>query len=498
MYINEIEETRTETINETEYLVAPVVPIKAMNLDRGYVPAEEIRRSQRAWNGTTVTLNHPHNTEGKVVSANSPEMAEKTWLGYLFNVDSEDGGEKLNGEIWIDKQNANSIGGDAQRIVDELEDGEPVSVSTSYFGDRLQPGSYDGEFRDRVIGNLRPDHLAVLSSKKGKCSIDDGCMAGEPAANDMELVINRTVAGVEFTGTRGGKLDESEIDKEEQTLSDHYLFGSGDDKGDFSYPVVDADGFLRKGNVEAAFQVGASGEGVTESELHSKLRKLNDEWSEGSQPIDPEKLSGNTDDPGNSGEDSVDEGVSENGESSNGDINEDSTMEREKYINFLVENYDFEEDSLEGMGDSCLERTYESFNDEGDGEQVANDDDSGVVEQKIDNLIESVDSLEQRVNSVESGALMAENAEDLFAEAEAERRKQEIRDTIVANSEKWESGQLENLGKEALENIEDDVTGRSANYSAQIPGTPKKSTNESEEFPSLSVGAREKQLEGDD
>lgn len=103
-----------------------------------------------------------------------------------------------------------------------------------------------------------------------------------------ESLEKKRVAGVQFSGTKGGKLDKSKIDKDEHTLSDHYLFGSGDDKKDYSYPVVDHNQFLRRGNVESAYEVGASGEGVTKKELYRKLRKLNGEFD--TPPIDPEDL----------------------------------------------------------------------------------------------------------------------------------------------------------------------------------------------------------------
>jgi len=63
----------------------------------------------------------------------------------------------------------------------------------------------------------------------------------------------KTVSGVSFQGTRDGKLDESEID---ENFGDHALYGDGENKSDYSYWVVDADGYLRKGNLESAWQLG--------------------------------------------------------------------------------------------------------------------------------------------------------------------------------------------------------------------------------------------------
>lgn len=94
----------------------------------------------------------------------------------------------------------------------------------------------------------------------------------------------KRAAGVQFTGTASGKLDESEIPNDD--YEDHYLY-PGDTKSDSSYAVVDASGDLRRGNVESAYQLGARG-GVSEDDLHSKLSQLNDEFD--SPPIDPEDL----------------------------------------------------------------------------------------------------------------------------------------------------------------------------------------------------------------
>lgn len=98
-----------------------------------------------------------------------------------------------------------------------------------------------------------------------------------------ESLEKKSVAGVQFSGTRGGTLDEADIPNDD--FADHYLY-DGDTKSDSSYPVVDASGDLRRGNVESAFSVGARG-GVSEESLHQKLRQLNDEFD--TPPIDFEE-----------------------------------------------------------------------------------------------------------------------------------------------------------------------------------------------------------------
>lgn len=128
-------------------------------------------------------------------------------------------------------------------------------------------------------GGIDPDLLERRASKLAKQFDPPINMSGGEEEDetddetDVEAASFETVAGVRFKGTRSGKLDESEIDKEETDLGDHYLFGSGDDKTDYSYPVVSADGFLMKGNVLSAHSLGARG-GVSEEALDSKLNAL--------------------------------------------------------------------------------------------------------------------------------------------------------------------------------------------------------------------------------
>lgn len=55
-----------------------------------------------------------------------------------------------------------------------------------------------------------------------------------------------------YDGTKSGKLDESKIDEEE--FASKYLF-PGDSKSESSFPVVDAAGYLRRGNVESAWKL---------------------------------------------------------------------------------------------------------------------------------------------------------------------------------------------------------------------------------------------------
>lgn len=89
----------------------------------------------------------------------------------------------------------------------------------------------------------------------------------------------QTVSGVRFRDTGQGDLDESDIDKEETDLGDHYLFGEGDDKNDYSFPVVDAEGILRAQNVLSAWTRRRFAP-VSKSEMKDLIQPLNNKFDD--------------------------------------------------------------------------------------------------------------------------------------------------------------------------------------------------------------------------
>lgn len=151
--------------------------------------------------------------------------------------------------------------------------------------DEVSDEDADGSATDED-GQLQEDEADVEEAEAEEVEGDstEPDEADETEAQEMddeaEVAELKSVAGVSFTGTSSGKLDESAIPNDD--YESHYLFPA-DTKSDSSYPVVDADGDLRRGNVESAYELGARG-GVSEDELHSKLRSLNDEFDD--PPID--------------------------------------------------------------------------------------------------------------------------------------------------------------------------------------------------------------------
>ena len=67
------------------------------------------------------------------------------------------------------------------------------------------------------------------------------------------------VGPIEFTGTKEGTLEESELPDDKEGRTGHYL-NPGETDDTSSYPLVDADGNLRRGNLNSAWTLRGSGD----------------------------------------------------------------------------------------------------------------------------------------------------------------------------------------------------------------------------------------------
>lgn len=169
------------THNGRAYLVAPSVPIREGVLNGELVPAAEIQKFALAWNGRPMPLGHPQD-DGGFISANSPDLWDST-PAFFFNAQAEDG--VLRGEVWLDIEKAEALGGLAVQALNRLRHGQPLELSTAYFRDLdPQPGTYAGKPYRGVARNLRPDHIAILLNEPGACSWQDGC--GAPRVNSAQ------------------------------------------------------------------------------------------------------------------------------------------------------------------------------------------------------------------------------------------------------------------------------------------------------------------------
>ncbi|MDD5720551.1 MAG: DUF2213 domain-containing protein [Candidatus Krumholzibacteria bacterium] len=211
-----------ETHEGREWLVAPVVAlvegVVAGSIGPVLVPADELAVFVEAWNGIPLTVNHP-SVNGEPVSANSPAVLEKQSIGRLFNMQFNE--RRIQGELWLDMAKCKAMGGEALQILNRVQAGEALEVSTGYFCEtEAQKGTFEGKEYWGVTRNIRPDHLALLPNDIGACSWADGC--GAPRTNSgglMDSVKTAIVSLAEKLGLQIQTKHEAEAVKMADTVT---------------------------------------------------------------------------------------------------------------------------------------------------------------------------------------------------------------------------------------------------------------------------------------
>jgi hypothetical protein len=194
------------------YVIRDVPFVRPMDLAGGYVPRESIRETVDAWAGVPVTLNHPRNARGQPVAANrQPE----THLGVVERPRFDADGDVARADVRIRKARLDAVDG-AERVREALDSETPLDVSSQYAARDLPPGEYDGAMRENVEAIARPDSLAVLPDKEGRCSLADGCGIDPQLAANAALSIPMTRANAEHGGedmdSDGGTADGAGMD----------------------------------------------------------------------------------------------------------------------------------------------------------------------------------------------------------------------------------------------------------------------------------------------
>lgn len=165
--------TRIDTLEGKEYLVVPMVMITEGVHDGSngplYYPESELSKTPVVWNHKPIVIYHPQ-INGKGVSACDPIIMETRKVGIILNTHWDD---KLRGEAWLEKEKLNKID---PTILERIERGEVVEVSTGLFtdNDEAASGTWNGKPYVATAKNYRPDHLAILPTGKGACSVEDG------------------------------------------------------------------------------------------------------------------------------------------------------------------------------------------------------------------------------------------------------------------------------------------------------------------------------------
>lgn len=172
---------RTELFDKRLHLIAPVVML-VEGVHNGLLYLEEdLKTIPESWNGRPIVIAHPKK-DGEPVSVNSsPELAERTKIGTIFNSIYLD--KKLKAEIWIDVEKAMKIAPD---ILTSINNGKSLEISTGLWSEEEEKeGEFEGETYYAIARHYKPDHLALLPNEKGACSWKDGCGV---RANETEVV----------------------------------------------------------------------------------------------------------------------------------------------------------------------------------------------------------------------------------------------------------------------------------------------------------------------
>lgn len=156
-----------------DYLVAPMVAVRSQVLNGMYLPPEELEASLLGWDDVPITHNHPD------FSARDPDIPK---MGRFYNATFED--NSLKGEAWYDLELVADHGEAGEELINRLEAGETIEVSTGYYASlEWQDGTFEDEEYWAIQRDLIPDHIATLLHDIGACSVEDGC--GVPRRNEQ-------------------------------------------------------------------------------------------------------------------------------------------------------------------------------------------------------------------------------------------------------------------------------------------------------------------------
>lgn len=188
---NFIGQTRYDTLEGREYLVAPMV-ILVEGVHQGtngrlFYPKEELSKTPVVWNHKPIVVYHPTDESGNPLSACEPSVIDSRKIGLMMNtvnwkvkVQNKEGKTvslpALKSEAWLEVNRVKEID---SRVLEAIEKNEKMELSTGVFTDNeYNEGDWEGprgtEHYEAIARNYRPDHLALLPDQKGACSIADG------------------------------------------------------------------------------------------------------------------------------------------------------------------------------------------------------------------------------------------------------------------------------------------------------------------------------------
>lgn len=202
---------RTATYQGQPHLVVPVIALRPMVVNTRLAPAEAIAASVPHWQGVPIVVTHPQDATGSDISANASPVVAEQIVGRFWNCTYSQG--RLRGEMWLNLQVAEQLGGEVLEAVQALQRGEAMDVSTGFFAEvEEREGTYQGRAYTGIFHDIRPDHLALLPNAVGACSWDDGCGAPRThrqGASDRGRFLDRLEQALSGLFTLRGRQDPS-------------------------------------------------------------------------------------------------------------------------------------------------------------------------------------------------------------------------------------------------------------------------------------------------
>lgn len=157
--------------NGKDFLVVSGVPAREQVMNTYLVPAHDLMRSLKGWNGVPITIQHPKLNDR---SANVPDP-DVAVIGRFYNAVWDADNNRMVGEYWIETEEAGKYV-EGQAILARINEGLPLETSTGYYADDEQTaGEHAGKAYKTIHRNLLPDHIAILTNEVGACSLQDGC-----------------------------------------------------------------------------------------------------------------------------------------------------------------------------------------------------------------------------------------------------------------------------------------------------------------------------------
>ena len=208
-------EIHTQTLLGTEYTVIPVIAmVEGVRIGANSQGAElglasEFGKMPVTWNSKPVVLNHPK-IGNNYVSANTPDILEEYFLGSIMNTKLVD--NKLHMEAWLNTSLADK-NDEFKAMFDRVLSGEVVEISVGMYVDAEESsGTYNGETYEYVWRNVLPDHLALLSTEIGACSVANGC-----GTNRIQTSLQK---GADMLKTLAGYKDKDKKKKEPELAAE--------------------------------------------------------------------------------------------------------------------------------------------------------------------------------------------------------------------------------------------------------------------------------------